>query len=129
LAPDSLTPDFLERPDEPPFELEPEVDLPAGPSLPIILISAACGIGAGIIVFYITYRMLLLGAPLSAGIATLVLLAILSMVAGVLSALTRSSPLANIIFSCGVIALTIAFFGFCSLVGALAAALLLSFAS
>jgi hypothetical protein len=129
LAPDSLTPDFFETPDDPLHDFEPDVDLPAGPSLPIILFSAACGIGAGIIVFYVAYRMLVLSAPLSAGMATLFLLGVLSVVAGVLSALTRSSPLANIIFGCGLIVLTVAFFLFCSLVGALAAALMLSISS
>lgn len=122
-----MTPDFLEDPDDQtPLDFEPEAEYPAGPSLPIILVSAACGIGAGIIVFYIAYRMLILNLPLSAGIATLCLLGILSVTAGVLSALTRSSPMLNIVFGCGLIVLTVSFFVFCSLVGALAATLLLA---
>jgi hypothetical protein len=127
LAPDSLTPDFLEDPDDQtPLDFEPEADYPAGPSLPIILISAACGIGAGIIVLYVAYRMLLLSLPMSAGVATLCLLGVLSVTAGGLSALIRSNPLLNIVFGCGLIVLTVTFFGFCSLIGALAAMLLLS---
>jgi hypothetical protein len=127
LAPDSLTPDFLETPDDPLFDHDAELDLPAGPSLPIILFSAACGVGAGVIVFYIAYRMLMLSLPLSAGITTLLLLAVLSVVAGGLSALARSNPMANIVFGCGLIVLTVSFFGFCSLVGAFAAILLVNF--
>lgn len=127
MAPDSLTPEFLEDPDDQTsLDFQPEADYPAGPSLPIILMSAACGIGAGIIVFYIAYRMLILSLPLSAGIATLCLLGVLSVTAGGLSALTGSSPLLNITFGCGLIVLTVLFFGFCSLVGALAAALMLA---
>jgi hypothetical protein len=129
LAPDSLTPEFHETPDDQLLDLDPEVDLSTGPSLPIILFSAACGIGAGVIIFYVAYRMLIMSLPLSAGVTTLFLLGTLSLVAGVLSVLTRSSPLANIIFGCGLIILVVAFFIFCSLVGALAAALMLSLSS
>ncbi|HMN28751.1 MAG TPA: hypothetical protein PKE45_11430, partial [Caldilineaceae bacterium] len=119
MAPDSLTPEFHEKPDDQLLDLDPEVDFPAGPSLPIILFSAACGIGAGVIIFYVAYRMLFMSLPLSAGVATLFLLGTLSLVAGLLSALTRSNPVANIVFGCGLIALTATFFAFCSLVGAL----------
>ena len=128
MAPELPTPDFLETPDDPTLlDLDPDADGSAGPSLPIILFSAASGIGAGIIAFYITHRLLLLNPPLSAGLATLSMLGTLGLTSGGLSVLIRANPLVNIGFSCGLLVLVVAFFGFCSLVGALAAALVLAF--
>lgn len=128
MAPDLPTPDFLEIPDDPSLlDFDPDADGPVGPSLPIILFSAASGIGVGIIAFYITHRLLVLNLPLSAGLATLLMLGILGVTSGGLSLLTRSNSPVNIVFSCGLLVMVIAFFGFCSLAGALAAALLLAF--
>jgi len=127
LASNFSGPEFPEfDPTPSPIGFDLDEDRSPGLSLPIILFSAACGLGLGIIVLYLTYRMLLLGLPMSAGIATLVVLGTLSVTGGGLSALTRSNPVANIVASCGLIVLAVLFFGFCSLVGALAAALLLN---
>ena len=106
------------------FDLIEEPDV--APSLPIILLSTATGLASGILGLYISYRAGGLGAPLSASVATLCLLAGLSISAAVLSILTDSrAVLANIGFSCGLILLSLLFFGLCSLMGALAAMLIL----
>jgi hypothetical protein len=101
-------------------------DEPRSPSLPIILFSAACGISSGIIALYVAYRLILLSLPWSAGVATLVMLGVLSLTSAGLSSLTRSHLLANTAFSCGLLLLALFFFGLCSFVGALAATLLLT---
>ena len=90
------------------------------PSLPIILFSAASGISGGVIALFISYRWLQWGVELSAGLATLALLFSLGISGAVLSAATgsRAAPV-NILFSCGVILLTIFFLALCLLVGAL----------
>ena len=106
------------------FDLIEEPDV--APSLPIILLSTATGLASGILGLYISYRAIGLGAPLSASVATLCLLAGLSISAAMLSILTDSrAVLANIGFSCGLILLSLLFFGLCSLMGALAAMLIL----
>lgn len=127
MAQDFPPSDFLDKADDAPL-LEFDLDdlRAAGPSLPIILFGTACGVGGGVIVLYLAYRVILFTLPVSAGIATFVLLAVLGSVAGGLSVLTRSHALANIVFSCGLILLTVFFFGLCSLVGALAATLILN---
>jgi hypothetical protein len=105
--------DLLEEPD-------------AAPSLPIILLSAAAGLASGILGLYIAYQTVGFGIPVSAGVATLCLLAGLSISAAVLSILADSgATLANIGFSCGLIVLSLLFFGLCSVFGALASMLIL----
>ncbi|HXF63858.1 MAG TPA: hypothetical protein VNK95_19700 [Caldilineaceae bacterium] len=99
---------------------------PAGtPSLSIILFSAACGVAGGIIGLYVSYVLLQLNVPLSAGAATLSLLFSLGISGAVLSALagSRSAPV-NILFSCGLILLAFFFLTLCTLFGALAGTLL-----
>lgn len=106
------------------FELMEEPDV--APSLPIILLSTATGLASGILGLYVAYRTVGLTAPISAGVATLCLLAGLSLTAAILSILTDSrAALANIGFSCGLILLSLLFFGLCSVMGALAAMLIL----
>lgn len=99
---------------------------PIGPSLPVILFSAACGVGSGIIALYLAYRILLFDLPVSAGVATLVMLAVLGGSAAGLSVVTRSSAVANVALGCGLVVVTMLFFAFCSFVGALTATLLLN---
>jgi hypothetical protein len=127
LAPEFAPPDPFEPVDDPTFyAVDPDVDRVLTPSLPIILFSAACGLGTGILAFYVFYRLLLLNLPLSTGIATLCLLAMLSGSAGGLSLATGSNPILNVAFGCGLILLTLVFFTFCSLIGALTATLVLT---
>lgn len=98
----------------------------SGPSLPIILLSAACGLGSGLLAFYISYGLLGWGPQLSAGIATLALLTGLGVVGGGLSVLSGSrAGWINILFSCGVVFLCVLFLGLCVVAGAIVATLIL----
>lgn len=98
-----------------------------GPSLPIILFSAACGIAAGIIGLYLAYFILQLNIPASAGIGVLSMLGALAGVAFALTRLTESRATAiNIGMSCGLAIFTLFFFAICTIAGALAAALILT---
>jgi hypothetical protein len=102
------------------------VEQEASPSLPIILFSAASGLAGGVIGLYVSYRMVRLPIELSAGLATLSMLIALGLSGAVLSAMTgaRAAP-ANILFSCGLILVTLIFFGLCTVIGAIGATLLL----
>ena len=96
------------------------------PSLPIILLSAACGLGVGMLGFYLGYSILHLGVSWSAAIATFGLLGGVAVVAGVLTVASRSQALlSNIGFSCGLIVMSMLFLGLCTLVGAIVATLVL----
>lgn len=96
------------------------------PSLPIILVSAAIGVVAGVATFFLTSEILSLRIELSVGLAVLALCFGLGATGGVLSAATGSrAAVPNILFSCGVILLVLLFFGICMLAGALGATLLL----
>lgn len=100
---------------------------PSSPSLPIILLSAASGISAGIIALYITYRTLGLTIQWSVAISVFCLSAALGCTGALLSALTGSrASMANIAFSCGLILVTLLFFTLCTLVGAIAATFILT---
>lgn len=95
------------------------------PSLPIILISAASAIASGIIVLYVTYRLLALEIALSAGIATFCASIALGITGAGLSLLTGSRAAAsNIAFSCGLIIISVLFLGVCTLLGAVTALVL-----
>ena len=99
----------------------------SGPSLPIILMGAASGIAAGIIGLYIAYIVLDLSVQLSAAVATLSLCSVLGFSGAGLSTLAGSRAVgANVAFSCGVILMTLIFFGFCTLAGAVGATLILT---
>lgn len=127
MAPKIPPPDFLKLQDEL-NRLETSLDdgPAAGASLPIILFSAACGVGVGVVALYIGYRLLLLSLPLSVGLATLCMLGALSVTAGILSAAVRSNALLNVTLGCALVVISALFFAICSAVGALAAALMLN---
>lgn len=99
----------------------------SGPSLPIILFSAASGIAAGIIGLYLAHFTLHLNIPISAGIGVLSMLGVLAGVAFTLTRLTESRAVAaNIGMSCGLAVFTLLFFAICTIAGALTAALILT---
>lgn len=116
-----------DRQDEPlpPYEeYELEVD-ETRPSLPIILISAACGIAGGVVGLYVTRIGLRWELPPSVFVAVLGLSLGLGTAGAGLSLLTGSrAAIANIVFSCGLIGVSLMFFALCSLAGALGATLL-----
>ncbi len=98
----------------------------SGPSLPIILISAACGVAFGVIGLYLTYTVAGWELPASVFVAGLAASAGLGIAGAGLTSLTGSrAAVANISMSCGLIAISLVFLGLCMLVGALAATLLL----
>lgn len=100
-------------------------DADAGPSLPIILLSAASAIASGIIVLYVTYRLLGVEIELSAGLATFGASIALGITGAGLSLVTGSrSAMSNIAFSCGLIVISVLFLGICTLLGAVTALLL-----
>ena len=93
-----------------------------GPSLPIILLSAASAIAAGITALYISYRLLELGIELSAGIATFCASMALGITGAGLSLVSGSrAAMGNIAFSCGLIVISLLFLGVCTLLGAIMA--------
>ncbi len=99
-----------------------------GPSLPIILISAAAGIAGGVIGLYITY--IVLGWELPAGVFVAVLCASAGLgVSGAgLTALTGArAATANIAMSCALILISVVFLSLCMLSGAIVATLLVLF--
>lgn len=95
------------------------------PSLPVILVSAACGVGGGILGFYLAYVVFVWSIEWVAATTTLALLFSLGLSGALMSAATgsRSAP-ANILFSCGLIVGAALFIGLCLVVGALGATLL-----
>lgn len=96
------------------------------PSLIIILLSAACGVGAGVIGLYLTYTVLGWDAAPSVFVAVLALSLTLGIVGAGLTAVTDSrAAIKNITFSCGLVLIAVLFLGLCSVVGAVAAALFL----
>jgi hypothetical protein len=96
------------------------------PSLLIILLSAACGVGAGVIGLYITYTVLGWEAPPSVFVAVVAMSVALGVVGAGLSIVTASrAALKNIVFSCGLVLLAALFLGLCMVAGAVAAALFL----
>lgn len=111
----------------------PDFNLPDGdnersaPSLPVILLSAASGVSAGIIALYITYNLLGLALQWSVALAILCLSAALGSTGALLSSLTGSrAATSNIAFSCGLIVVTLLFFALCTFVGAMAATFILT---
>ena len=96
------------------------------PSLIIILLSAACGVGASVIGLYLTYTVLQWDAPPSVFVAVLAMSLTLGIVGAGLSTLTGSrAAVKNIVFSCGLVLLAGIFLGLCTVAGAVAATLLL----
>ncbi|MFN2201294.1 MAG: hypothetical protein ACK2UO_08810 [Caldilineaceae bacterium] len=89
------------------------------PSLPIVLISAACGITSGIIGLYISTNLFGLGIALSAAFTTLGLLLGLGVSGAALTAVTgERGAVVNIVFSCTLIALMVLFMTMCAVAGA-----------
>ena len=115
-----------ERDNGPPYDAyDPALD-EEQPSLIIILLSAACGVGAGVIGLYVTYTVLGWDAPPSVFVAVLAMSLALGVVGAGLSIVTASrAALKNIVFSCGLVLLAVIFLGLCMVAGAVAAALLL----
>ncbi len=96
------------------------------PSLVIILLSAASGVGAGVIGLYVTYTVLGWDAPPSVFVAVLAMSLTLGVVGAGLSVVTASrAAIKNIAFSCGLVLIAAVFLGLCMLAGAVAAAMLL----
>jgi len=109
-----------------PDDYAPELE-ETRPSLPIILISSACGIAGGVVGLYVTYAGLGLPVPASVFVAVLGLSLGLGASGAGLSALTGSrAAVANIVFSCGLILASFLFLGLCMLLGAVGATLLLT---
>ncbi len=103
-----------------------EEPIAQGPSLPIILLSAASAIAGFIVALYVTYRGLAFRIEASAAIATFFASVVLGATGAALSFITRTRAAAsNIAFSCGLILLSLLFLGLCLLVGAAAALVLL----
>lgn len=99
---------------------------PQGPSLPIILLSTASAIAGFIVALYLAYREFAFRIEISAAIATFFASAVLGITGATLSAITGArSAVSNIAFSCGLILISVLFFGLCLLVGAFGALLLL----
>ena len=121
LPSDTLYPDLLHTD---PSAQPPEPD--DGPSLPIILISAACGVAGGIFGLYISYVLLDFGTTISAGLATLGLLFGLGVSGAALTAATgERGAIINMAFSCTLIVLVVLFMAMCAMAGATVATLLL----
>jgi hypothetical protein len=98
----------------------------AGPSLPIVLLSSALGVGAGIIALYVAY--IVLGWSLPAGVFVAVLMLCVGVgAAGTgLTIVTGSrAVLPNITLGCGLVFATTLFFGLCVLAGAVGATIVL----
>ncbi len=106
--------------------LRPNTPQSTGPSLSIILLSAASTIAGFIIALYLSYREFAFSIQVSAAIATFFASATLGITGAALSTLTDSrAATSNIAFSCGLILISLLFFGLCLLVGAVAALFLL----
>jgi hypothetical protein len=99
----------------------------AGPSLPIVLLSAAFGVGVGVIVLYMAYIVLRWPLPASVFAAVLVLCIGLGVTGAGLTILTGSrAVLPNVTLGCGLVFATLLFFGLCVLAGAVGATLVLT---
>lgn len=124
-SPAQTPPDRLDESRLPYEEYELEIE-ETRPSLPIILISAACGIAGGVVSLYITRMTLRWELQPSVFVAVLGLSLGMGAAGAGLSVLTGSrAAIANIVFSCALIGASLVFFALCSLVGALGATLLL----
>jgi len=100
----------------------------SGPSLPIILISAAAGIAGGVIGLYVTYIALGWDLPTSVFVAVLCASAGLGVSGAGLTALTGTrSATANIVMSCGLILIALVFLSLCMISGAVVATLFVLF--
>ncbi|HRW04077.1 MAG TPA: hypothetical protein P5121_03210 [Caldilineaceae bacterium] len=125
---DALVEELAQAEDPDRYEVQDEAD--PGPSLPIILLSAASAIAGFITALYVAYRELAFDIEISAAIATFFGSMVLGITGASLSAMTRTrAATSNIAFSCGLILLSLLFFGLCLLVGAVGAFLLMMLAN
>ena len=123
MSPDDLDNDFPYDDRESGFD-------DSGPSLPIILISAAAGIAGGVIGLYITYIALGWELPASVFVAVLCASVGLGVSGASLTALTGTkAATANIAMSCALILASLVFLSLCMLSGAIVATLLVLFGS
>ena len=123
MSPDDLDNDFPYDDRESGFD-------DSGPSLPIILISAAAGIAGGVIGLYITYIALGWDLPASGVVAVLCASVGLGVSGASLTALTGTkAATANIAMSCALILASLVFLSLCMLSGAIVATLLVLFGS
>lgn len=110
-----------------PREIENEFD-DSGPSLPIILISAAAAIAGGVIGLYVTYTVMGWELPASVFVAVFCASVGLGVTGASLTALTGArAAVANIAMSCGLILISLVFLSLCMLVGAVTATLVVMF--
>jgi hypothetical protein len=102
-------------------------DARSGPSLPIVLLSAAFGVAAAVITFYVAYTVAILRLEVAVALAVLMLCFAVGGTGALLSAATGSrATLPTIGLSCAVIVVIFLMFGLCMVVGALAATLLIA---
>lgn len=102
-------------------------DARSGPSLPIVLLSAAFGVAAGVISLYVAYTVAKLRVEVSVALAVLALCFVVGATGALLSAATGSrAALPTIGLSCAVIIATFIMFGLCMVVGAFSATLLIT---
>ena len=107
-----------------------EEEARSGPSLPIILFSAAFGIATAVAGFYLAWEVATLRLEWAVVAGVLALCIGLGASGAFLSAVTGSrAAMANIGMSCGLIVVTLLFFGLCTVVGALAATLMIALGS
>ncbi len=86
--------------------------------------------GSAMFGFYITYGVLGWGPQLCAAVATLFMLGTIGVVSGGLSGLSNSGAgWVNVGFSCGLVVLSVLFFGLCTVFGAIVATLILMLGS
>ncbi|MFZ1756885.1 MAG: hypothetical protein WAU10_24250 [Caldilineaceae bacterium] len=98
------------------------------PTLPIILFSVFAGVGSGVLAFFLCFETLGLGAAWSSGLTSLVLMAVVSGSAALLSRLYDERTVGiNVGFGCGLTLLVALFAGFCLLIGLFAGTLALTF--
>lgn len=107
-----------------------EFELPhyrdSAPSAPIILLGAAAGLLCGMIGFYVSYQIIGIGIELTTAVALIALFIGLTVSSIGLSSLASSSALmSNLAFSCGLVVLSVLFFGLCIVSGALGATILM----
>lgn len=112
------------------FGYEALVPRDKSPSAPIILLSAAVGLLVGMITFYLAYQLLWLRVEIATGLSLVMLFIGLAITSIGLSSLSNSDAvMSNLAFSCGLILLSVLFFGLCIVTGALSATILLLLAN
>jgi hypothetical protein len=97
------------------------------PSPPIVVFSAAFGLGLALVGLYLSYGTAQASIEISVAVATLMLCFGIGTSGALLSWLTGSrAALPNIGLSCGLVVLTLSFLSMCVIVGALGATILIA---